>query len=70
MSDARCQFEIYIVACKCGTKFQAIVEPQEPHIKTIGNGDKYDTSGVRCPNCKTLAVFLGKVARPIEINGW
>lgn len=69
MSLARCQFEIYEITCKCGRKFQAMVEPQEIHAKTIGNGDKFDTAGVKCPQCGKLTVFLGPVARPIEITG-
>ena len=70
MTQARCQFEIYEVNCICGKIFQAMVEPQEPHAKTVGNGDKYDTAGVKFPSCGKLAVFLGPVARPIEITGW
>jgi Zn finger protein HypA/HybF involved in hydrogenase expression len=69
MSLARCVYEIYEVTCKCGEKYQALVEPQEIHAKTTGNTDKYQTAGVRCPKCKNLAVFLGPVARPVEITG-
>jgi len=69
MPEARCVFEIYKVKCKCGEIFQALVEPQQIHAETTGETDNYQTSAVRCPSCKTPAVFLGPVARPVEIKG-
>ena len=69
MPQARCIFEIYEVTCNCGQKYQALVEPQEIHAKTTGDGDKYQTAGVKCPACKKMAVFLGPLARPVEITG-
>jgi hypothetical protein len=68
MPDARCVYEIYEVTCGCGKKYQALVEPQEIHAKTTGNTDKYQTAGVRCPDCKKTAVFLGPIARPVAIR--
>lgn len=70
MMDAVCQYEIYLVTCSmCGTKFQALVEPQEPHAKTIEGNYEYPTSGVKCPKCGKLAVFLGPVAHEVNITG-
>ena len=69
MPDARCIFEIYEIKCNCGNKYQAVVEPQEIHAKTTGNSDNYQTAAVKCEKCGKRAVFLGPVARTVEITG-
>lgn len=68
MPTASCIFEVYEVTCNCGTKFKALVEPQEPHAKIVESGDKYQIAGAKCPACGLLAVFLGPVARPVSIE--
>ena len=68
---ARCVYEVYEVTCsKCKTKFQVLTEPQEIHAKTTGSADQYQTAGAKCPKCGSLAIFLGPVARPVEITGF